>query len=43
MKLGPGGLQSWAGDIITVLRQPHQAVDEAPARGDTALAFSLCR
>ena len=36
-KLGPGGLQSWAGDIITVLRQAHLAVDEARARGDTAL------
>jgi transposase len=36
-RLGPGGLQSWAGDIITVLRQAHQAVDEARARGDTSL------
>ena len=38
MKLGPGGLQSWAGDIIAVLRDAHQAVKEARARGDTALA-----
>jgi transposase len=36
-KLGPGGLQSWAGDVITVLREAHQAVEEARARGDTAL------
>ena len=36
-KLGPGGLQSWAGDIIAILREAHQAVEEARARGDTAL------
>ena len=36
-KLGPGSLQSWAGDIITILREAHQAVDEARARGSTAL------
>jgi hypothetical protein len=36
-KLGPGGLQSWAGDIITVLREASQAVEDARARGDTAL------
>ena len=36
-KLGPGGLQSWAGDIITILREAHQAVEAARARGDTAL------
>jgi hypothetical protein len=36
-KLGPGGLQSWAGDIIAILREAHQAVGEARARGDTAL------
>ena len=36
-KLGPGGLQSWAGDIIEILREAHQAVAEARARGDTAL------
>ena len=23
-KLGPGGLQSWAGDIITILREAHR-------------------
>ena len=37
MKLGPGGLQSWAGDIIAILREAHQAVDDARARGDTVL------
>ena len=36
-KLGPGGLQSWACDIIEILREAHQAVEEARARGDTAL------
>jgi len=36
-KLGPGGLQSWAGDIITILRETHQAVGAARARGSTAL------
>ena len=36
-KLGPGGVQSWAGDIITVLREAHQAVEAARARGSTAL------
>jgi transposase len=36
-KLGPGGLQSWAGDVITILREAHQAVEAARARGDTAL------
>jgi hypothetical protein len=28
-KLGPGGLQSWAGDIIAILREAHQAVETA--------------
>ncbi len=35
--LGPGSLQSWAEDIIAVLRQAHRAVEGARARGDTAL------
>lgn len=35
--LGPGSLQSWAGDVITLLRQAHAAVDAARARGDTSL------
>ena len=40
-KLGPGGLQSWAGDIIEILREAHQAVGEALARGDPALDAEL--
>jgi transposase len=35
-KLGPGSLQSWAADVIDVLREAHQAVEEALARGDPA-------
>jgi hypothetical protein len=40
-KLGPGGLQSWAGDIITILREAHQAVETARASGGTALDGEL--
>ena len=40
-KLGPGGLQSWAGDIIAILREAHQAVEEARARGGTALDLQV--
>jgi transposase len=29
-KLGPGSLQSWAADVISILREAHQAVEEAP-------------
>jgi transposase len=36
-KLGPGGVQDWAGNVITILRDAHQAVEAARARGDTAL------
>jgi transposase len=36
-KLGPGGVQNWAGDIIAVLRDAHAAVEAARARGDTAI------
>jgi transposase len=36
-KLGPGSLQSWAADVITILRDAHAAVGQARARGDTAL------
>jgi len=32
-KLGPGSLQSWAADVITVLREAHQAVEGARSRG----------
>jgi transposase len=41
MKLGPGGLQSWADDVIAVLREAHQAVEDARARGSTALDAEL--
>lgn len=41
MKLGPGGLQSWAGDVIAILREAHQAVEEARARGSTAPGADL--
>jgi len=36
-KLGPGSLQSCAGHVIEILREAHQAVEEALARGDPAL------
>jgi hypothetical protein len=36
-RLGPGGLQSWAADVISILREAHQAVEEARARGSTPL------
>jgi transposase len=36
-KLGPGSLQDWAGDVITLLRGARAAVEAARARGDTAL------
>ena len=36
-KLGPGGVQDWAGDVTAVLAEAHQAVEEARARGSTAL------
>jgi hypothetical protein len=36
-KLGPGGVQNWAGDIIAVLAEAHRAVEDARARGSTAL------
>jgi|HubBroStandDraft_6_1064221.scaffolds.fasta_scaffold26819_3 transposase len=40
-RLGPGSLQSWAADIIDVLREAHQVVEEALARGDPALDAEL--
>ncbi|MEU6745517.1 transposase [Spirillospora sp. NPDC046719] len=40
-RLGPGSLQSWAGDVIAVLHEARQAVEEARARGDTALGGEL--
>jgi hypothetical protein len=41
IKLGPGALQSWASDIIAILREAHQAVQDARARGSTALGADL--
>jgi transposase len=40
-KLGPGSLQSWAADVISILREAHQAVAEALARGDPELDAEL--
>jgi hypothetical protein len=40
-KLGPGSLQSWAADVIEILREAHKAVDEGLARGDPALDTEL--
>jgi transposase len=40
-KLGPGSLQSWAGDVIAILREAHRAVEAARARNDTGLAPEL--
>ncbi len=40
-RLGPGSLQSWAADVIDILREAHQAVEEALARGDPALDAEL--
>jgi transposase len=40
-KLGPGSLQSWAADVIEILREAHQAVEDALARGDPALDAEL--
>jgi transposase len=36
-KLGPGGVQDWAGDIIAILGRAHRAVEDARARGSTEL------
>ena len=40
-KLGPGSLQSWAGDVIDILREAHQAAEDALARGDPTLDAEL--
>lgn len=37
VKLGPGGLQSWASKIITVLGEAHTKVQAAKADGNTSL------
>jgi transposase len=36
-ELGPGGVQNWAGNIIALLGEAHRAVEDARARGSTAL------
>ena len=40
-RLGPGSLQSWAADVIEVLREAHQAAGDALARGDPAIDAEL--
>jgi transposase len=35
-KLGPGGAQDWAGDVITALRQAHATVENTRSRGQPA-------
>ena len=46
-KLGPGSLQSWAADVIEILREAHHLTEEARARGDPAadaeLLATLCQ
>jgi len=36
-RLGPGSLQSWAADVITILREARQAAGDARNRGQPAL------
>jgi hypothetical protein len=36
--LGPGSLQSWAADVIEVLRAAHKTIEDARARGDPGAA-----
>jgi transposase len=40
-RLGPGSLQSWAADVIEVLREAHQAAEDALARGDPVIGAEL--
>jgi hypothetical protein len=40
-KLGPGRLQSWAGEVIDTLRETHHLVDEARARDGAIDAEAL--
>jgi Transposase IS66 family len=40
-KLGPGSLQSWAADVIAILREAHQAVEDARSRGQPAIDKEL--
>jgi transposase len=40
-RLGPGSVQSWAADVIAILREAHQSAGEARARGDTSIDQEL--
>ncbi len=40
-QLGPGSLQSWAADVIEILREAHLAIEEARARGEPAADIEL--
>ena len=42
-KLGPGGLQSWAADIIEILRAAHRLAEEARDRDGPADAEQLAK
>jgi len=41
--LGPGSLQSWAADVIEILRAAHRLTEEARARGEPADAEQLAK
>jgi hypothetical protein len=42
-RLGPGSLQSWAADVIEILREAHRLTEQARARGDPADAELLAK
>ncbi len=42
-KLGPGSLQSWAADVIEILREAHRLTEEARARGEPVDAELLAK
>jgi hypothetical protein len=42
-KLGPGSLQSWAADVIEILREAHRLVEEARARAGPVDAELLAK
>ena len=39
--LGPGSLQSWATDVIEILRAAHKVIEDARARGDPGNAAQV--
>ena len=41
--LGPGSLQSWAADVIEILREAHRLTEEARARGEPGDAKQLAK